>query len=499
MDDARLLDIVETLGRPSLVVLGDLILDAYTWGHATRVSQEGPVLVLKADRQEFRLGGAANVAHMAARLGADVTCAGVVGADESGKQLLGLLAEAGINSHLTLVDASRPTSFKERFLGRAGSSHASQVLRVDREVLDPLAHDLQQQLRERLAEPLARCQALLIADYAKGVCSPELLRWAIDRTRAAGGLVLVDPGPGRSLDLYRRATLIKPNRRETETATGLPIPDHAAAIAAGQHLCARYDFDLACITLDADGMVLSQPRGSGSAFPTQARAVYDITGAGDMVLAMLGYCLAQHVPLAPAVQLANVAAGLEVEHNGVVPIPLESIRQKLLSNVGARETKIVRSAELPALAARYRERHQRIVFTNGCFDLLHVGHVTYLQEAASLGEILIVGVNSDDGVRRLKGPQRPVIGQADRAAMLAALQCVSHVVIFDEDTPHALLHAIRPDVLVKGGTYRPEEVVGHEVVSSYGGRVTVTSAIEGVSTSRIIESMQKQSGLRRAG
>lgn len=499
MDDTQLLDILSGLGHPRVVVLGDLILDAYTWGYTSRVSQEAPVLVLRAEHQEFRLGGAANVAHMVAALGAEVVAAGVVGNDPWGHQVRQLMADAQIDTRTVLTDPSRPTSFKERFLGRAGSSHANQMLRVDREVCDNLSDQLQRQLQRQLEELLQGCDAVLVADYAKGVCTRELMRWLLEHATAANCPVLVDPGPGRNLELYRGATLIKPNRRETEAATGTSIPNAAAALMAGQRLCDQYDLKMACITLDSDGMVLSESNGQGVSYPTQARDVYDITGAGDMVMAMLGHCMAQRLPMDVAVRLANIAAGLEVERNGVVPIRVDEIRHKLESTILANPPKIVDADRLSHLANGYRQQGRRIVFTNGCFDLLHVGHVTYLQEAASLGDVLIVGVNGDQSVRRLKGPQRPVIHETDRAAMLAALQCVDHVVVFNEDTPHALLAAIRPDVLVKGGTYQLNEVVGHEFVHSYGGKVAVTGVIDGVSTTRIIESVQQQHNLRRAG
>lgn len=491
-DPAQLLETLGRLGKPSLVVLGDLILDRYTWGQAARISPEAPVVVLRSDKQEERLGGAANVAHMLAALGAEVRSVGVVGSEAAGGRVRQLLAEVGIDTSAVLTDSTRPTSVKERFMGRAGSCHAHQMLRVDCESTQPLSAELESELRKRLTGHLQSASALLIADYAKGVCTPELLRWVIAEARRLGCPILVDPGQGRDLEYYRGATLMKPNRRETELATRQIIDSGQAAEQAGIALCRQYGFDLACITLDADGMMLCGPDGSAQRFPTQARAVYDITGAGDMVLAMLGFCVAQEVPLKHSVQLANIAAGLEVEQNGVVPISLDEIRQQLHASLLQNPPKQIDLVQAHQLAELYRQQQRRIVFTNGCFDLLHVGHVTYLQEAAAMGDVLIVGVNGDASVRRLKGPQRPVISENDRAAMLAALACVNHVIVFDTDTPHPLLHAIRPDVLVKGGTYRPDEVVGHEFVSSYGGQVAVTSMIDGVSTTRIVESMRER-------
>jgi D-beta-D-heptose 7-phosphate kinase/D-beta-D-heptose 1-phosphate adenosyltransferase len=247
---------------------------------------------------------------------------------------------------------------------------------------------------------------------------------------------------------------------------------------------------MALLTLDRDGMLLVEQSGQGDIYPTQARSVYDITGAGDMVMATVGLCLAAGTTPEDAVRLANITAGMEVERTGVAVIHRDEIRGKLASMAYGSAAKIVARDQAARIAAELRRRGESVVFTNGCFDLLHVGHVSYLAEAAKLGSMLIVGVNSDASVRRLKGTSRPVISETDRAAMLAALGCVGYVVVFDEDTPHRLLEAIRPDVLVKGGTYRPDEVVGHELVESYGGRVCVTNMVDGVSTSKILESLR---------
>jgi D-beta-D-heptose 7-phosphate kinase/D-beta-D-heptose 1-phosphate adenosyltransferase len=290
---------------------------------------------------------------------------------------------------------------------------------------------------------------------------------------------------------YRGATLIKPNRAETALATGRRIDSTVDALAAGQQLCEQLGAEMALVTLDRDGMMLVRRDGGGEAFPTHARDVYDITGAGDMVMAMVGLCLAAGTDAADAVRLGNVAAGLEVERAGVAVIYRDEIASELSRAEGASLPKIVTLRQCALLADDYRRRGQKVVFTNGCFDLLHVGHVTYLAEAAAQGDVLIVAVNSDQSVRRLKGAGRPVIVETDRAALLAALACVGHVVIFDEDTPIEQIRAIRPDVLVKGGTYTREQIVGHDFVESYGGRVHITGVVEGVSTSNILASLHR--------
>jgi D-beta-D-heptose 7-phosphate kinase/D-beta-D-heptose 1-phosphate adenosyltransferase len=487
-DLARVLD---GLGRPKVLVLGDLLLDRYTWGDAQRISQEAPVIVLRADRQESRPGGAANVANMLLALEADVCCAGVVGRDAAGDELSKLLAAAGARCETIIRDDSRPTSVKERFVGRADSRHPSQILRVDHESCEPLSADIEQQLIERVESQLPWHDALLISDYGKGVCTPRVLRAAIEAANLCCIPVIVDPSPACPLEHYRQVTVIKPNRRETEAATGTKITQPSEALIAGRRLCEQLDAKMALITLDRDGMLLVEQSGIGEIFPTHARSIYDITGAGDMVLAMVGLCLASGTNTDDAVRLGNVAAGLEVERAGVAVIYRDEIRAELLSLRHGGTAKIVTREQAARLAAEHRRCGEKVVFTNGCFDLLHVGHVSYLAEASSLGNVLIVGVNSDASVRRLKGPSRPVIGETDRAAMLAAMACVRYVVVFDEDTPNQLLELIRPDVLVKGGTYTREQVVGHEIVESYGGTVCVTSVVDGISTTNILASLAR--------
>lgn len=496
MSPHDLLATLDRLGHPRVLVLGDLILDRYTWGNAERVSQEAPVVLLRADQREARLGGAANVCNMLRGLEALVTVAGVVGDDSAGRSVRHLLNEAGAETGLLLVDGNRPTTVKERFIGRAANRHPHQMLRVDTEVCDPLPAELEMQLIDRLAERAGDLQAVLISDYNKGVCTPRLVASTIAAARRAGVPVIVDPLRGADYRRYRGATTLTPNRLEAEIATGCKIIRPEDAFAAGRALCRDLDLEMAIVTLDRDGMALVWPRENGpgagrsdQVFPTHARAVYDITGAGDMVLAMLGVALACGTTPAEAIELANVAAGLEVERIGVAVIPRHEIRAALVAECTAGHAKVLPRCQIAAAVAAERAAGHRIVLTNGCFDLLHVGHVTYLQEAAQWGDRLIVAVNSDSSVHRLKGPNRPVIGQQDRAAMLAALACVDYVVVFDEDTPCNLLGEIRPDVLVKGGTYTREQVVGHEIVESYGGRVVVTGMVEGVSTTAIVRSV----------
>lgn len=504
MSSPDLLATFDRLGHPRVLVVGDLILDRYTFGNAERVSQEAPVILLRADQREARLGGAANVCNMLRGLDSEVTCAGLVGGDGDGELVRRLLGEAGVDGSSLIADGSRPTTVKERFIGRAQGRHPHQMLRVDSEVREPISTVLERQLLDGLLERLASFDVVLISDYDKGVCTPELLREIIDGARQAGVPVLVDPVRSHDYGRYRGATSMTPNRLEAEMATGIRINTAGDAFRAASKLRDTLDLDLGIITLDRDGMALVDRDGDANVFPTRPRAVYDITGAGDMALAMIGVALAAKIAPPLALQLANVAAGLEVEKVGVAVIPRAEIRQRLLDESRSAEhsalpaakaplppkRKIVGLDQLQSFVNEHKAAGRKIVFTNGCFDLLHVGHAGYLAEARGLGDVLVVGVNSDASVRRLKGPTRPVIGERDRASLLAALAAVDYVVIFDEATPHGLLHRLRPDVLVKGGTYASHEVVGHEVVTAYGGKVCVVGLVEGVSTTKIVASLR---------
>jgi len=521
-----------------VLVLGDIMLDQYTWGRAERVSPEAPVLVVQAETCEVRLGGAGAVAGLLRGLDADVLLAGVVGDDPEGRTVRRLLDEAGIDGRMVLTDANRPTTHKQRFLAAVEQRQPHQILRVDHERTDRLATDLVESLAGAVEHELPNVSAVLISDYAKGVCTAELLAGVIGSAGQQGLPVLVDPARIDDYERYRGATLVKPNRRETELVTGRAIRSPTDALEASQELVRRYGFDAVVVTLDADGMVLVTADGSSEHVPTRPRQVSDITGAGDMALAVLGLAAGEvekwqsrkvakskspRVPRGPAlfrgrgmglreaVELANVAAGLEVERVGVAPVTRQEIAAAAGFGVGpgrrtepsamaglrgaptpvrrpgAADTKLVTLDEMAASAADYRREGKTVVFTNGCFDLLHPGHVMYLEEAAQLGDVLVVAVNSDASVRRLgKGPDRPIIPEGDRAGMLAALGCVDHVLIFEDATPHRLLDAIRPDVLVKGGTYTVDQVVGHEIVERYGGRVCVTGLQPGVSTTRLV-------------
>lgn len=487
----HLINLLQKLGRPRVLVLGDLILDRYTWGDAERVSQEAPVILLREERREARLGGAANVANMLRGLEADVTLAGVVGDDLDGRELRKQLEGGGVDCHCLSVDNERPTTVKERFIGRAQQRHPHQILRVDREVRMPLGSTQTNRLLQKMLEVLPEHQSVLISEYGKGVCTPEICRRLIEAARKARIPVIVDPSSSGDCRNFVGATAVTPNRLETRRATGRAINTIEDAIAAGRRLCAELALDHAYITLDSDGIVVAQADGSAEHLPTRKREVYDITGAGDMVLATIGLGAAAGIAPFDLARLANIAGGLEVEQIGVVPITRQQMLADLFGGERSTSDKICSLDDLERHVAARRRLGKRIVLTNGCFDLLHVGHVTYLQQAAREGDCLIVAINSDESVRQLgKGTDRPIFTQQQRATMLAALEAVDYVTVFGEATPHALLSRLKPDLLVKGGTYAPHEIVGRELVEAYGGQVKALGEVPGISTTLVLKQVR---------
>nr|NIP86896.1 bifunctional heptose 7-phosphate kinase/heptose 1-phosphate adenyltransferase [Planctomycetales bacterium] len=381
MHDGDLLKTLDNLAHPRLLVLGDFILDRYTWGDAERISQEAPVIVLRVDRCENRLGGAGNVCQLLRGLEAHVACAGVVGSDEEGHHVREMLEDCGVDCQ-SLLSSGRPTTTKQRYMGRAAYRHPHQILRVDHEQRGPLDSQTEDQLIRQLEGRLDRFDVLLVSDYGKGVCTPRLLRRVIAAARAAKIPVIVDPVQGTNYEWYGGATALTPNRHEAAAASGIAIDQPAKAWEAAQQLCQQADLEMVFVfvTLDRDGIAWFQPKpAQKEIFPTRPRAVYDITGAGDMVLATIGICLAAGCTPAQAAQLANVTGGLEVEQVGVAVIRRAEIRNYLRMAQQPAATKVLDRQPLTEALEACRARGARIVFTNGCFDLLHVGHITYLQ------------------------------------------------------------------------------------------------------------------------
>jgi D-beta-D-heptose 7-phosphate kinase/D-beta-D-heptose 1-phosphate adenosyltransferase len=482
-----LTNLVNRLGHPTVLVVGDIILDRYIFGAAERVSQEAPVPILRADKREERLGGAGSVASMLAALGADVLLAGVIGADHEVAAVQHLLQRYGVRSDLVLADPDRPTTLKERYIGKAAHRHPQQILRVDYEVRSPLAATLENGLRHGIDAHVAACDIVLVSDCDKGVCTRRLLRHVIDRARGLSKRVLVDPVRASDYGRYHGASCLTPNRIEAALGSDLVVTTPAEALGAGEELRRQIDAEAVVVTLDKEGMALAHADGRRLVFPTRSRQVYDITGAGDMVLSVLGLALAAGADYDQAIALANVAGGLEVERLGVATLTRQDLLRDLAVRPVPRRDKLQLLPDLLIDLGKRRQDGEQIVFTNGCFDVLHAGHVRYLRQARDLGHCLVVGLNSDASVRRLKGPDRPLNTAEMRAEVLAALGCVDYVVTFEADTPLELIKQIRPHVLVKGADYRPEQVVGRAVVEEHGGTVVLIPLVPGQSTTRLVE------------
>jgi D-beta-D-heptose 7-phosphate kinase / D-beta-D-heptose 1-phosphate adenosyltransferase len=486
---ADLIELVQRLGQPRVLVVGDLMLDRYVWGDAERISQEAPVILLHADKREERLGGASSVATMLRALGARVSLAGVIGDDSDGGRVRQILTNLGIDHEGVVPDPDRPTTVKERYIGRAQHRHPQQMIRVDYERRAPVSASIEDELRRGITSQLRRADLVLISDYDKGVCTPSLLAAVIAGAKARGLRTLADPIRTSDYRKYHGCAAITPNRLEAGLATGRTLANTEEAMQAAIQLLEQLDLEAAIVTLDKDGMALAHRDGRRHLFPTRPRQVYDITGAGDMVLSVLGMTLATGADYDPAIRLANIAGGLEVEKIGVATVTRDEILRDLSPGAPAGSQKVLERDRLLAELDSRRRLGQRVAFTNGCFDVLHAGHVQYLQEARAQADLLVVGLNSDASVRALKGASRPVHSADARASVLAGLQAVDYVTIFAETTPLELIEALRPDVLVKGADYRKDEVVGAAFVEAHGGRVYLAPLREGYSTTRILQQL----------
>lgn len=482
----RLRQVLDGLGHPRICVLGDVMLDRYVHGNADRISPEAPIQILKADLDEERLGGAGAVANNLVALEAQADVISIVGDDDEGRRLRQALNDIGAGAGGLLTVKNRPTTVKTRYIGRAQHRIPQQVLRVDREDSSPIDAPTEAALLKHLERLLPTAQVLLVSDYAKGVITPALCQAAITMARKMNIPVLVDPIRSKDYRLYRGSTLLTPNRTETEMASGQPITDEACLQQISRRMISRLNLDALVITLDRQGAYLGIKGRKGRMVPTRPRNVFDNAGAGDMVISALSLAVAAGVDLPEAVALANVAGGLEVEKFGVQTVSREEIAVDLM----ATHAKVRSLKQLIADVERERRNKSRIVFTNGCFDILHHGHVQYLEFARSQGDRLIVGLNSDQSMQRLKGPSRPLVPQDQRARVLAALMSVDYVVIFDEDTPQKLIEAVQPDVLVKGRDWQNKGIVGQDFVEKHGGKVVLAPLVAGAATTSIIEKIR---------
>lgn len=475
------------------LVVGDFMLDQLVYGDAERLTADAPVPVLAVRRTEEMPGGAANVCMDLVAMRAHVRAFGVVGCDAEGRVLREALESGGVSCGGMVEDGDRPTTVKRNLIGLAQHRHPQKMFRVDFESRDPLSDSVVAEILKRFEAALDETDVVAIEDYGKGVCTESLCQGVIRLCRARGVEVLVDPASISDYARYHGATAITPNRSEAEKATGLRTHDSASVehnTQLAMTLRTSLDLEAVVLTLDRHGSLVLERGGEPVAVPTVARQVYDVTGAGDMVLAALMAARANGIGWEDAARFANTAAGLEVEVFGVKPIPFERIYQASLVEGRKLAGKGRTLAEAVIEVEAARRESKRIVFTNGCFDIVHAGHIRLLRRAAEYGDLLVVGLNSDESVRRLKGAERPVHAEADRVEVLSELESVGVVVVFEEDTPMRLLELLRPDVLVKGGDYTKEEVVGGSFVESYGGCVELVEVLEGRSTSAAIRKIR---------
>lgn len=481
MDRKSIESLFRHIDNISCLVIGDLMLDEYLWGKTDRISPEAPVQVVDVVREELRLGGAGNVVNNLVVLGTKVAVCSVIGDDLNGKSLLDAFKQRNVEVEAIIPDSLRHTSRKTRVV-----ASNQQIVRIDRETRDALSAESEQKLCSWIQSNAKRFNVILLSDYMKGVLTPKVIETTISAAAASKIPVLIDP-KGTDYSRYKGATILTPNRKEAEAASGVSIKDQESLSLAAEKIIKQAGLEHLLITRSEEGMSLFSAGHDPVHIPTVAREVFDVSGAGDTVLAFLAVGLASGMVMAEAARLANVAAGIAVSKLGTSTVSPEEIVSSIAQTHSDSDSKIKNRDVLAAIVEAEKAKGKTIVFTNGCFDLLHAGHVKYLQKARCLGDMLILGLNSDQSVRRLKGENRPLIGEDERAHILAALNCIDYVVLFDADTPLELITSLKPHILVKGGDYAAEDVVGKDVVESYGGRVELVSFVDGKSTTNIIE------------
>ena len=465
--------------QPKILVIGDLMIDHYLWGECERISPEAPIPIVNIDDENTVLGGAGNVVNNLVALGAQTDILSVIGDCDIANELGTLLSNINVSTNHLVKEKGRLSSKKSRII----ASH-QQVIRYDRESDYDISEKSQQTLFDQYKKILKQYDIVLLSDYGKGVLTDSLTRDLIQEANNLGIKVLVDP-KGINYFKYSGAYLLTPNKKEASLATNIDIIDDSSLLRAITQLKEKCSLNVSLITLSENGVAIYD--NDLRVHPTMAREVYDVTGAGDTVLATLGYALSSNYDIDQAVEFANLAAGVVVGKIGSATASIDEINDyKSSLHQSSSEEHIKTLIEIEVLSTKLKDKGKKIVFTNGCFDILHAGHVRYLETAKSFGDILMVGVNSDKSVRTLKGETRPINSEQDRALLIASLEAVDYVIIFNEDTPYELINAIKPHTLVKGGDYAGQKVVGQDLVSE----LKLVNFIEGKSTTRTIEKIQ---------
>lgn len=473
---------IRNIKQRRILVIGDVMLDKYFVGDIKRISPEAPVPVFRKKSERSVLGGAANVAANLVAAGQSVSMMSIIADDENGRTLLRYFKDLGIDASL-VENLRKNTTVKTRFL----ANNNQQVLRLDVEDTYEISKDECNLLLGKLSKVVDNFDLILLSDYLKGLLSYDFTQGVLNISKENNIPAIIDVKDLR-INKYSGAYLLKPNLKEVRDLTNMPAETDGEIIAASQALRERCMCQYVLTTCGAQGMVLVSEN-DNYFIPTVGHDVYDVSGAGDTTIAYLATCMANKMPMHDCVDIANTAAGIQVSKLGTSSVYMSEVKAALADDSIDSSHKILGREELVAFRKNYADK--KIVFTNGCFDILHVGHKRYLQKAAELGDLLIIGVNSDASVKRLKGPERPINNENDRAEMVAALGFVDYVVVFDEDTPYELIRQIQPDVLVKGGDYKPDQVVGKDLVEKRGGKLVLIPFVDGKSTTNIINKIKK--------
>ena len=469
-----------------LLVVGDLMIDEYVWGEVDRISPEAPVQVVSVKNEEYTLGGSGNVVNNLVALGAQAFVLGVTGTGRDGKLLLNKLNGLGVDTRGVIQERSRPTTKKTRII----ADH-QQVLRIDRETQQKVSVSTFRSLTTLAEKIIPEVDLVLISDYGKGVISRSLICDLVKIAKNNNKLTIADP-KGLAFEKYSGVSLLTPNSKEASLASGVEITDEKSVATAGNILMEKSGIERLLITCGKDGMVLFEPDCEPLKISTKAREVYDVSGAGDTVLAVLGLGMAAGLQLKEAIALANTAAGLVVGKVGTATVSKRELLQALTQTSEDIASKYKSLNEISQLCRKLRKNRKRIVMTNGCFDLLHAGHIRLFSASKQLGDVMIVAIDDDDSVKRLKGPGRPVIGAAERVRILSALDSVDYVVVFANKELDSVIVAIQPDVLTKGSDYDSVDVLGRKIVENYGGRIELIPITENISAAQIINSIKNK-------
>jgi len=471
--------------RPRIMVVGDLILDEYIWGSVSRISPEAPVPILETKSENLTLGGAANVANNLVALGCEVHLVGAIGHDEKGDKLLSLIEEKKISSKGIFRFVYRPTTSKIRVIG-----HNQQILRIDKEDNRPITEETENKIIKFINKTLPDMDIVICSDYRKGILTEKVFSATTHRANNSKKRVLVDP-KSSNFELYRGATIITPNQFEVEEAVPIKIQDKIDLDRAAEYLLNLTHAKAILITRGKDGMTLYPNKEKPIDIPTQAKEVFDVTGAGDTVVSILAMALAIGFNYQDSAWLSNMAASIVVGKIGTAVVTLPEIDEYLHEEMLRTSKAVLNLEELTKTVSLAKSVGKTVVFTNGCFDLIHGGHIEFLQKARAKGDLLVVGLNSDKSVKAIKGNGRPIKGEKERANIISALKSVDYITVFDETTPEKIISEIRPDILVKGDDYDVDEVVGREIVEGYGAKVELIPVVKGLSTTNIVTKILK--------